>query len=347
MDVGCRNTSAVPVHAAEPRGVTFEDYVFDEGSRNALRGRLAGFFSTIAQLGEVLETITGCIKQGAIPEGVSLERLVTRERCLAAEARTNAAHLAAIVLATIDARGAEAHVRAGCLQLFRDQLGRIAGYRPSIFAQVSVVEDARDLRRLAEVGKIAEHLAFRHTTRTLDMFGINVDEDEEAARALMVADAFRYAPQRDAEGWAAGSGLPYLTGTVEGAAAALRCADGVAVDGSEFRLADEPYLFALAPLDDCPAVMLVPKTRFWQALRDLIEVDADLSDEIAQLLSAAPLLCDGGTALVPAAMLEAAGIPEDTRSFTLVGAGDRLELWPTDAWKRACRGFNMEELLTP
>ena len=101
-----------------------------------MRGRLAGSFSTIAQLGEVLETITGCIKQGAIPEGVSLERLVTRERCLAAEARTNAAHLAAIVLATIDARGAEAHVRAGCLQPLRDQLGRIAGYRPSIFAQV-------------------------------------------------------------------------------------------------------------------------------------------------------------------------------------------------------------------
>ena len=335
MDVGCRNTSAVPVHAAEPRGVTFEDYVFDEGSRNALRGRLAGFFSTIAQLGEVLETITGCIKQGAIPEGVSLERLVTRERCLAAEARTNAVHLAAIVLATIDARGAEAHVRSERQQLLRDQLGRIAAYRPSKFAQISVVKDARDLRRLAEVGKIAEHLAFRHTTRTLDMFGINVDEDEEAARALMVADAFRFAPQRDAEGWAAGgSGLPYLTGAVEGVAAALCCADGVVVDVSAFRLASEPYLFALAPLDDYPAVTLVPKTRLWQALRDVREVDVDLADEVAQLLSATPLACNSGKALVPASVLEAAGISELDRSFTLIGVGDRIELWPSDSWRR-------------
>ena len=335
MDVGCRNTSAVPVHAAEPRGVTFEDYVFDEGSRNALRGRLAGFFSTIAQLGEVLETITGCIKQGSIPEGVSLERLVTRERCLAAEVRTDAAHLATIVLATIDARGTKAHVRAGCLQLLRDQLGRIAGYRPSTFAQVSVVEDARDLRRLAEVGKVAEHLAFGRTACTLDMFGIDVDEDEEAARALMVADAFRYAPQRDAEGWAAGgSGLPYLTGAVEGIAAALRCADGVVVDVSAFRLASEPYLFALATLDDYPAVTLVPKTRLWQALRDVREVDVDLADEVAQLLSATPLACNSGKALVPASVLEAAGISGLDRSFTLIGAGDRLELWPTDVWRR-------------
>lgn len=347
MDVGCQKTPGVHVHDVEPRGVTFDDYVFDEGARNALRERLAGFFGTIAQLGEVIAAIVDCIGQGAIPEGAGLERLVTRERCLAAEARTDAAHLAAIALATIDARGEGAHVRMGCQRLLQDQLGRIAAHRPSKFAQISMVKDARDLRRLAEAGKVAEHLAFGCAVRALDTFGIDVDEDEDAARALMVADAFRYAPQRDAEGWAAGSGLPYLTGTVEGAAAALRCADGVAVDGSAFRLADEPYLFALAPLDDCPAVMLVPKTRFWQALRDLIEVDADLSDEIAQLLSAAPLLCDGGTALVPAAMLEAAGIPEDTRSFTLVGAGDRLELWPTDAWKRACRGFNMEELLTP
>lgn len=335
MDVGCRNTSAVPVHAAEPRGVTFEDYVFDEGSRNALRGRLAGFFSTIAQLGEVLETITGCIKQGAIPEGVSLERLVTRERCLAAEARADAAHLAAIALATIDARGTKAHVRAGCLQLLRDQLGRIAGYRPSTFAQVSVVEDARDLRRLAEVGKIAEHLAFRHTTRTLDMFGINVDEDEEAARALMVADAFRYAPQRDADSCAAGgSGLPYFTGAMEGIAAALRCADGVVVDVSAFRLAGEPYLFALAPLYGDQELTLVPKTRFWQALRDVREVDADLSDEVAQLLSATPLACNSGKALVPASVLEAAGISELDRSFTLIGVGDRIELWPSDSWRR-------------
>lgn len=315
--------------------MTFEDYVFDEGSRNALRGRLAGFFSTIAQLGEVLETITGCIKQGAIPEGVSLERLVTRERCLAAEVRTDAAHLATIVLATIDARGTKAHVRAGCLQLLQDQLGRIAGYRPSIFAQVSVVEDARDLRRLAEVGKVAEHLAFGRTACTLDMFGIDVDEDEEAARALMVADAFRYAPQRDAEGWAAGgSGLPYLTGAVEGIAAALRCADGVVVDVSAFRLASEPYLFALATLDDYPAVTLVPKTRLWQALRDVREVDVDLADEVAQLLSATPLLCNDGKALVPTAVLDAAGIMVQERSFTLIGAGDRLELWPTDVWRR-------------
>ena len=315
--------------------MTFEDYVFDEGSRNALRGRLAGFFSTIAQLGEVLETITGCIKQGAIPEGVSLERLVTRERCLAAEARTNAAHLAAIVLATIDARGTEAHVRSERQQLLRDQLGRIAAYRPSKFAQISVVKDARDLRRLAEVGKIAEHLAFRHTTRTLDMFGINVDEDEEAARALMVADAFRYAPQRDADSCAAGgSGLPYLTGAVEGVATALGCADGVVVDVSAFRLAGEPYLFALAPLDDYPAVTLVPKTRLWQALRDVREVDVDLADEVAQLLSATPLACNSGKALVPASVLEAAGISGLDRSFTLIGVGDRIELWPTDVWRR-------------
>lgn len=335
MDVGCRNTSAVPVHAAEPRGVTFDGYVFDEGARNALRGRLAGFFSTIAQLGEVLETITGCIKQGAIPEGVSLERLVTRERCLAAEARTDAAHLAAIVLATIDARGAEAHVRSECQQLLRDQLGRIAAYRPSKFAQISVVKDARDLRRLAEVGKIAEHLAFRRTTRTLDMFGIDVDEDEGAARALMVADAFRYAPQRDADSCAAdGSGLPYLTGAVEGVATALSCADGVVVDVSAFRLVGEPYLFALAPLDGDQGLTLVPKTRFWQALRDLWEVDVDLSDEVAQLLLATPLLCNDGKALVPTAVLDAAGIMVQERSFTLIGVGDRLELWPTDAWRR-------------
>lgn len=346
MDVGCQKTPGVNVHGAEPHGVTFDDYAFDEGARNALREGLAGFFGTIAQLGEVLAAIVDCIKQGTIPEGMSLERLVTRERCLAAEARTDAAHLAAIALETIDARGAEAHVRAEYQRLLQDQLGRIAAYRPSKFAQISMVKDARDLRRLAEVGRVAEHLAFGCTVRALDTFGIDVDEDEEAARALMVADAFRFAPQRDAGGWAAGSGLPYLTGTVEGTAAALRCADGVAVDVSAFRLADEPYLFALAPIDDCPAVTFVPKTRFWQALRDLLEVDADLSDEIAQLLSAAPLACNGGKVLVPAAMLDAAGIPEDTRSFTLIGAGDRLELWPTDAWKRECRGFNMEELLT-
>ena len=334
MDVGCRNTSAVPVHAAEPRGVTFDDYAFDEGARNALRIRLTGFFSAIAQLGETLAAIVGCIEQGSIPEGVSLERLVTRERCLAAEVRTDAAHLATIVLATIDARGTKAHVRAGCLQLLRDQLGRIAGYRPSIFAQVSVVEDARDLRRLAEVGKVAEHLAFGRTACTLDMFGIDVDEDEEAARALMVADAFRYAPQRDAEGWAAGSGLPYLTGAVEGVATALSCADGVVVDVSAFRLAGEPYLFALAPLYGDQELTLVPKTRFWQALRDLWEVDADLSDEIAQLLLATPLLCNDGKALVPTAVLDAAGISELDRSFTLIGVGDRIELWPSDSWRR-------------
>lgn len=335
MDVGCQKTSGVQAHAAEPRGVTFDDYAFDEGARNALRIRLTGFFSAIAQLGETLAAIVGCIEQGSIPEGVSLERLVTRERCLAAEARTNAAHLAAIVLATIDARGAEAHVRSERQQLLRDQLGRIAAYRPSKFAQISVVKDARDLRRLAEVGKIAEHLAFRHTTCTLDMFGINVDEDEEAARALMVADAFRYAPQRDAEGWAAGgSGLPYLTGAVEGVATALSCADGVVVDVSAFRLAGEPYLFALAPQDGDQGLTLVPKTRFWQALRDVREVDADLSDEIAQLLLATPLLCNDGKALVPTAVLDAAGIMVQERSFALIGAGDRLELWPTDVWRR-------------
>ena len=335
MDVGRQKTPGVQAHATEPRGVTFDDYAFDEGARNALRIRLAAFFSAIAQLGETLAAIVGCIEQGSISEGVSLERLVTRERCLAAEARTDAAHLATIALATIDARGTKAHVRAGCLQLLRDQLGRIAGYRPSTFAQVSVVEDARDLRRLAEVGKVAEHLAFGRTACTLDMFGIDVDEDEEAARALMLADAFRYAPQRDAEGWAAGdSGLPYLTGAVEGIAAALRCADGVVVDVSAFRLASEPYLFALAPLDDYPAVTLVPKTRLWQALRDVREVDIDLADEVAQLLSATPLACNNGKALVPVSVLEAAGISELDQSFTLIGVGDRLELWPSDAWRR-------------
>lgn len=335
MDVGRQKTPGVQAHAAEPRGVTFDDFAFDEGARNALRIRLAGFFSAIAQLGETLAAIVGCIEQGSISEGVSLERLVTRERCLAAEVRTDAAHLATIVLATIDARGTKVHVRAGCLQPLRDQLGRIAGYRPSTFAQVSVVEDARDLRRLAEVGKVAEHLAFGRTACALDMFGIDVDEDEEAARALMVADAFRYAPQRDAEGWAAGdSGLPYLTGAVEGIAAALRCVDGVVVDVSAFRLAGEPYLFALAPLDDYPAVTLVPKTRLWQALRDVREVDVDLADEVAQLLSATPLTCNNGKALVPASVLEAAGISELGRSFTLIGVGDRLELWPSDSWRR-------------
>ena len=335
MDVGRQKTPGVQAHAAEPRGVTFDDYAFDEGARNALRIRLAAFFSAIAQLGETLSAIVGCIEQGSISEGVSLERLVTRERCLAAEARTDAAHLATIVLATIDARGTKARVRAGCLQLLRDQLGRIAGYRPSTVALVSVVEVARDLRRLAEVGKVAEHLAFGRTTCTLDMFGLDVDEDEEAARALMVADAFRYDPQRDAEGWAAGgSGLPYLTGAVEGIAAALRCADGVVVDVSAFRLTSEPYLFALAPLDDYPAVMLVPKTRFWQALRDVREVDIDLADEVAQLLSATPLACNSGKALVPASVLEAAGISELDQSFTLIGVGDRLELWPSDSWRR-------------
>ena len=327
--------------------MTFDDYVFDEGARNALRERLAGFFGTIAQLGETLAAIVGCIGRGTIPEGASLERLVTRERCLAAEARADAAHLAAIALATIDARGEGAHVRTECQRLLQDQLGRIAAYRPGKFAQTSMARDARDLRLLAEVGKVAEHLAFGCATRALDTFGIDVDEDEEAARALMVADAFRYAPQRDAGGWAVGSGAPYLTGAVEGVAAAMRCADGAVVDVSAFHLAGEPQLFALAPLDDCPAVTLVPKTRFWQALRGLIEVDADLSDEISQLLSARPLACNAGAALLPAAMLEAAGIPGDARSFTLIGAGDRLELWPTDAWKRECRGFNMEELLTP
>ena len=204
-----------------------------------------------------------------------------------------------------------------------------------MFAQVSVVEDARDLRRLAEVGKIAEHLAFRHTTRTLDMFGINVDEDEEAARALMVADAFRYAPQRDADSCAAGgSGLPYLTGAVEGVATALSCADGVVVDVSAFRLAGEPYLFALAPLYGDQELTLVPKTRFWQALRDVREVGVDLADEVAQLLSATPLACNSGKALVPASVLEAAGISELDRSFTLIGVGDRIELWPSDSWRR-------------
>ena len=334
MDVGCQKTPVVNVPAAEPRGVTFDDYVFDEGSRNTLRLRLAGFFGTIAQLGEVLAAIVGCIKQGAIPEGTSLERLVTRERCLAAEARMDAAHLAAIALATIDARGAEARVRVDRQQLVRDQLGRIAAYRPSKFAQVSVVKDARDLRQLAEVGKVAEHLAFGRITRVLDTFGINVDEDEEAARALMVADAFRFAPQRDAEGWAAGgSGLPFLTGAVEGAAAALCCADGVVVDVSAFHLENETYLFALAPRDGDRGLTLVPKTRLWQALRDLWEVDIDLSDEIEQLLSATLLFCNDGKALVPAAVLDAAGIMAQERSFTLIGVGDRLELWPTDAWR--------------
>lgn len=93
-----------------------------------------------------------------------------------------------------------------------------------------------------------------------------------------------------------------------------------------------------------PAITLVPATRLWDALRDVWEVDVDLSEEVAWLLSAEPLVCRADTVVVPAAKLDAAGIARDGELFTIIGVADRFELWPTEAWQRDSEGFDLEGL---
>ena len=173
--------------------------------------------------------------------------------------------------------------------------------------------------------------------------------DDGAARALAIADTYRFASPRGDGAQPCALRRRYFTGTMTGAPAAELREDGVQVDLSAYLEDSEPSMFMLMPRaessgDEGPAITLVPATRLWDALRDVWEVDVDLSEEVAWLLSAEPLVCRADTVVVPAAKLDAAGIARDGESFTIIGVADRFELWPTEAWQRDSEGFDLEGL---
>ena len=152
--------------------------------------------------------------------------------------------------------------------------------------------------------------------------------DAPRERGLAAADAYRFAPP---EGDRARYAV--LTGTFTGAPEIAAGAEGVRVDLAACSGAEEPYAFLMPDLYGEPAVAIVPATRMWTKLRDVCEItDVDMSGRIGALLSAEYVSCEQGWVLVPCSVLEAAGIPADTRSFTLVGEGTCFELWPTDDW---------------
>ena len=152
--------------------------------------------------------------------------------------------------------------------------------------------------------------------------------DAPRERGLAAADAYRFAPPE-------GDRTRYamLTGTFTGAPEVAAGAEGVRVDLAACSGAEEPYAFLMPDLYGEPAIAIVPATRMWTKLRDVCEItDVDMSGRIGALLSAEYAPCEQGWVLVPCSVLEAAGIPADTRSFTLVGEGTCFELWPTDDW---------------
>lgn len=152
--------------------------------------------------------------------------------------------------------------------------------------------------------------------------------DAPRERGLAAADAYRFAPPE-------GDRTRYamLTGTFTGAPEVAAGAEGVRVDLAACSGAEEPYAFLMPDPYGEPAVAIVPATRMWTKLRDVCEItDVDMSGRIGALLSAEYAPCEQGWVLVPCSVLEAAGIPADTRSFTLVGEGTCFELWPTDDW---------------
>lgn len=329
--------------------LTFDDYGFDEGARCALRGRLAGYFGMLAGLGEALAAIVTRIERASIPDGVSLERLMTRERALAAEVRADAAHLAKLILDTLEVRGERSRVREEYRELLGTRLRMYSEYQLGDFAKIAVSEDARDMRDLTDIGRVAEQLAFGGTPHAEPVLYRDVLRDDGAARALAIADTYRFAsPKGDVERMHA-LRRRYFTGTMTGAPAVELREDGVQVDLSSYLEDSEPSMFMLMPRDggssdEGAAITLVPATRLWDALRDVWEVDVDLSEEVAWLLSAEPLVCRADTVVVPAAKLDAAGIARDGGSFTIIGVADRFELWPTEAWQRDCEGFDLEGL---
>ena len=147
-------------------------------------------------------------------------------------------------------------------------------------------------------------------------------------RALSLADAYRFAPPEGER-----PRYAVLTGAFTDAPEVAACAEGVRVDLAACSGVEEPYAFLMPGVDGESAVAIVPATRMCVELRDLLEItDVDMSRQIDALHFAEYAPCERGRVVVPSSVLEAAGIPADTRSFTLIGVGTRFELWPTDVW---------------
>lgn len=399
------------------RALTLADYGGDRTVRAALSARLDRCLENIAMLGRVLGMMEIAL-QGRGDVGLAyIEGCMARERALAAEVRADAAFLAELLIATLRARGDER------LTFWTMRLRGIRGVRAQDAAVRSVMDDARDLARFAEVGQVVERLAADCSALALPSFDLIVDADHvdmsavpercrawfpapamrsrsdalrliqlvmgagfsssdgaaqelraawneglpkvalaenkaavllppqlrelytgprEAAwmragaclaevrweRALSLADAYRFAPPEGER-----PRYAVLTGAFTDAPEVAACAEGVRVDLAACSGVEEPYAFLMPGVDGESAVAIVPATRMWVELRDLLEItDVDMSRQIDALHFAEYAPCERGRVVVPSSVLEAAGIPADTRSFTLIGVGTRFELWPTDVW---------------
>lgn len=410
------------------RALTLDDYGGDRAVRAALSSRLDRCLENIAMLGRVLGMMEIALQSRGDVGLAYIEGRMARERALAAEVRADAAFLAELLIATLRARGDER------LTFWTMHLRGIRGVRAQDAAVRSVMDDARDLARFAEVGQVVERLAADRSALALPSFDFIVDADdvdmnvvpercrtwfpapamrsrsdalrliqlvmgagfsssdgaaqelraawneglpeielaggetaallppklrelytgprEEAwcrtrarladaprERGLAAADAYRFAPPEGDR-----SRYAVLTGTFTGAPEIAAGAEGVRVDLAACSGAEEPYAFLMPGVDGEPAVAIVPATRMWTELRDLLEItDVDMSEQIDALLSAEYAPCEREQVFVPPSVLEAAGIPADTRSFTLIGAGTRFELWPTDVWD-ARRALYVDDL---
>lgn len=405
------------------RALTLDDYDADPAMRAMLGARLDRYLENIKMLGNVLDTVdyrlwsdyTLWSRSDFMLDGI--EGLMACERAFAAEVRADAAFLAELFVETLRARGDER------LTFWTMRMRGITGVRAGGAAARSVVDDARDLVRFAEVGQVVERLAADRFALALPSFDLIVDADHvdmsavpercrawfpapamrsrsdalrliqlvigvgfssssgaaqelraawneglpkvalaehktvvllppqlrelytgprEAAwmragarlaevrwgRALSLVDAYRFAPPKGER-----PRYAVLTGAFTSVPEVAVGAEGVRIDLAACSGVEEPYAFLMPGVDGEPAVAIVPATRMWVELRDLLEItDVDMLRQIDALLSAEHVPCERGRVLVPSSALEAAGIPADTRSFTLVGVGTRFELWPTDVW---------------
>lgn len=399
------------------RALTLDDYDADPAMRAMLGARLDRYLENIKMLGNVLDMVVVALQSRGDVGFDCIEGLMACERAFAAEIRADAAFLAELLIATLRARGDER------LTFWTMRLRGITGARAGDAAARSVVADARDLARFAEVGQVVERLAADRFALALPSFDLIVDADHvdmsavpERCRAWFPAPAMRsrsdalrliqlvmgagfsssdgaaqelraawneglpqvalaehktvvllppqlrelYTGPREAAWMRAGACLAearwervfsladayrfappegerpryaVLTGAFTDAPEVAACADGARVDLAACSGVEEPYAFLMPGADSESAVAIVPATRMWTELRDLLEItDVDMSRQIDALLSAEYVPCGRGRVLVPSSALEAAGIPADTRSFTLVGEGTCFELWPTDDW---------------
>ena len=154
------------------RALTLDDYGGDRTVRAALSARLDRCLENIAMLGRVLGMMEIAL-QGRGDVGLAyIEGCMARERALAAENTRSSVFLAELLIATLRARGDER------LTFWTMHLRGIRGVRAQDAAVRSVMDDARDLARFAEVGQVVERLAADRSALALPSFDLIVDADD-------------------------------------------------------------------------------------------------------------------------------------------------------------------------